>query len=86
MKDSTRRLFRTGFAVVAGGAAAMPLLVHTAGLPDTLPGLGVVLAVSGAVTRLLALPVVDGWLPSWLKKTPGAGGDAELLALSRREP
>ncbi|MFJ8437684.1 hypothetical protein [Kitasatospora griseola] len=70
MKDSTRRLLRTIFAVIAGGAAAMPLLVHTAGIPDTVPGLGVLLGVSGAVTRLLALPQVDGWLPGWLRAAP----------------
>ncbi|MGW4695142.1 hypothetical protein ACWEO1_22500 [Kitasatospora cineracea] len=83
MKDSTRRWVRTVFAVTAGAAASMPLLVHTAGLPDTLPGLGTLLAVSSAVTRLLALPVVDGWLPSWLRKA--AGPDDEVLRQAVRE-
>lgn len=55
-------------ATVPGVLAAMPLLVHTAGIPDTLPGVSVVLGVSAAVTRLLALPVVDSWLPAWLRK------------------
>ncbi|MFD8596957.1 hypothetical protein ACFV1L_18345 [Kitasatospora sp. NPDC059646] len=83
MKDSTRRLLRTIFAVLAGGAAAMPLLVHTAGIPDTVPGLSVLLGVSGAVTRLLALPVVEGWLPAWLRKAPDP--DAEALSRAVRE-
>ncbi|MEV4559160.1 hypothetical protein AB0K51_19535 [Kitasatospora sp. NPDC049285] len=61
------RVVRTVFAVVVGAAEGMPLLVHSAGIRDTVPGLGVVLAVSGSVTRLLALPLVAGWLPSWLR-------------------
>ena len=77
MKDSTRRTTRTVFAGVVGAAAAMPLLVHTAGIPDTLPGVGTLLTVSAAVTRLLALPVVNSWLPSWLRKT----GDPDDAAL-----
>ncbi|MFB7617838.1 hypothetical protein [Kitasatospora sp. NPDC056181] len=70
MSDSNRRTVRTVFALVLGVAAGLPLLVETAGLPSTLPGLGTVLAVAGAVTRVMALPMVDGWLPSWLRKVP----------------
>lgn len=70
MTDARRRTARTVFAFVISAAASAPLLVHTAGLPDTLPGLGTGLAVCAAVTRLMALPVVEGWLPSWLKKAP----------------
>lgn len=83
MKDSTRRLARTVFAVLAGAAAGMPLLLHTAGLPDTLPGLGAVLAVSGAITRLLALPLVDSWLPDWLRSAPAR---AELPPIPPEAP
>ncbi|WP_374209264.1 hypothetical protein [Kitasatospora sp. A2-31] len=56
------------FALVLAIAAGLPLLVETAGLPSTLPGLGTILAVAGAVTRVMALPLVDSWLPSWLRK------------------
>jgi len=70
MSDARRRTIRTVFQIVIGLAAGLPLLVHTAGLPDTLPGLGAVLAVAAALTRLMALPVVDGWLPGWLKSAP----------------
>jgi hypothetical protein len=70
MSDSARRTARTVFAVVLALAAGLPLLVRTAGLPDTLPGLGTVLAVAAAITRLMALPGVDAWLPSWLKMAP----------------
>jgi len=70
MSDARRRTIRTVFQIVIGLAAGLPLLVHTAGLPDTLPGLGAVLAVAAALTRLMALPAVDGWLPDWLKAAP----------------
>jgi hypothetical protein len=55
---------------VVGLAAGLPLLVHDAGLPDTLPGLGTALAVAAAVARLMASPTVDGLLPSWLRTAP----------------
>lgn len=70
MKDSTRRTLRTAFALVLALAAGLPLLVETAGLPSTLPGVGTILTVAAAVTRVMALPMVDAWLPSWLRKTP----------------
>ncbi len=82
MSDSARRTIRTVFALVLGIAAGLPLLVETAGLPSTLPGLGTVLAVAGAVTRVMALPMVDGWLPSWLRK---ASARAELPPTWSRE-
>jgi hypothetical protein len=71
MTDSTRRTVRTVFQTVVSVAAGMPLLLDAAGLSDTLPGVGVVLAVSAAVTRLMALPLVDSLLPSFLKKDAG---------------
>jgi hypothetical protein len=70
MSDSARRTARTILAVVLALTAGLPLLVRTAGLPDTLPGLGTVLAVAATITRVMALPAVDAWLPSWLRMTP----------------
>jgi hypothetical protein len=70
MSDSARRTARTILAVVLALAAGLPLLVRTAGLPDTLPGLGTVLAVAAAITRVMALPQVDAWMPGWLKMAP----------------
>lgn len=67
MSDSTRRTARTALAVGLSLAANLPLLVHTAGVPDTLPGVGGVLAVAAAITRVMALPQVDAWMPSWLQ-------------------
>ncbi|MEV8324498.1 hypothetical protein [Kitasatospora sp. NPDC056731] len=69
MSDSARRTARTVFSVTLALAAGLPLLVRTAGLPETLPGLGAVLAVAAAITRVMALPQVNAWLPSWLQMT-----------------
>jgi hypothetical protein len=65
--DAARRTTRTALQALLGLLAGLPLLVHTAGLPGTLPGLGTVLAVAATVTRLMALPQVDRWLPQWLR-------------------
>lgn len=68
MKDSTRRTIRTVFQTVVSVAAGMPLLVDASGIPESTAGVGVVLAVAAAVTRLMALPLVDSLLPSFLRK------------------
>lgn len=70
MTDAHRRTLRTAVAVVVALAAGLPLLVHTAGLPDALPGLGVILAVATGVTRVMALPQVNRRLAEWLKAAP----------------
>jgi len=67
MTDATRRTIRTAVQVLLGLAAGLPLLVDTAGLPATLPGVGTALAVAAAVTRVMALPTVESWLPAWLR-------------------
>lgn len=72
MSDSLRRTIRTLLQTVLGLAAALPVLVHTTGLPSALPGLGVALAVAAAITRIMALPAVDALLPAWLKMAPPA--------------
>lgn len=75
MSDSTRRTIRTAVAVVLALASGLPLLVRTAGLPETLPGLGTILTVAMAITRLMALPQVNAWLPGWLQMTPPQAPD-----------
>lgn len=70
MLDSTRRTIRTVFQGVVSLAAAAPLLVAATGLPEKTAGIGVFVAVSAAVTRLMALPVVEALMPSWLRKYP----------------
>ena len=67
MTDAGRRTARTVLQLLVGLAAGLPLLVHTAGLPETLPGLGVALGIAAGVTRVMALPYVDALLPGWLR-------------------
>ena len=67
MTGANRRTIRTAVQVLLGLAAGLPLLVDTAGLPATLPGVGTALAVAAAVTRVMALPTVESWLPAWLR-------------------
>ncbi|MFR9800077.1 hypothetical protein ACL02U_29920 [Streptomyces sp. MS06] len=76
MSDATRRMLRTVVQLLVGLAAGMPLLVHASGVSESAPGVGVVLGVSAAVTRLMAAPVVQPLLPAWLRTTGGgaAGG------------
>ena len=67
-KDSTTRTARTVFQTVVAIAAGMPLLLDASGIPEATPGVAVVLAVSAAVTRLMALPLVNSLLPAFLRK------------------
>lgn len=71
-KDSTTRTLRTVFQTVVAVAAGMPLLLDASGIPEATPGVAVVLAVSAAVTRLMALPLVNSLLPSFLRKEDDA--------------
>jgi hypothetical protein len=61
-----RATVRTGFAVVVALAAMMPLLVEASGLDETAGPVGGVLAIAGAVTRILALPAVEVFLGRFL--------------------
>ncbi|QNJ57082.1 holin [Gordonia phage Rabbitrun] len=71
MSDETRRTVRTVFQAAVAVAAALPLIVVASGIPATAAGVGVALAVAGGVTRVMALPVVDELLHTyvpWLAK------------------
>lgn len=83
MKDSTSRTLRTTVQTILGVLAAIPLLVGAGDLPASLPGIGVLLAVSTVITRVMANPAVDRLLPSWLRAS--ADPDAELRRLAGRE-
>ncbi|WP_405018182.1 hypothetical protein OHV05_15450 [Kitasatospora sp. NBC_00070] len=76
MTDTTRRTVRTALQTVLGLLAALPLLVSTAGIPDTLPGVALALTVATAVTRVMALPVVEALLPAWLR-TPAPDSEED---------
>ncbi|MEV7441031.1 hypothetical protein AB0O22_07750 [Streptomyces sp. NPDC091204] len=82
MTDAQRRTARTIVQTVLALAAGLPLIIDASGIPQTAAGVGIALAVAGAITRVMALPVVDNLLPAWLRTGPDR--DAELLALNRR--
>ncbi|MBV7698745.1 hypothetical protein [Streptomyces sp. TRM70350] len=46
-------------------------------------GVGIMLAVAAGITRLMALPVVEGLMPRWLRAAPHRND--ELLALDRTD-
>lgn len=74
MSQSAKHTARTILQTVLGLAAGLPLIVDATGLSERTAGVAVVLAVAGAVTRVMALPVVQSLLPSWLRTSQGGGG------------
>ncbi|WP_309302906.1 hypothetical protein [Streptomyces sp. PT12] len=48
--------------MVVAVAAGLPLLVDAAGIPSTAARVGIVLAGASGVTRVMALPMVQGLL------------------------
>lgn len=69
-----KRTIRTVVQTALGLLAALPLIVQASGVPQTTAGLSVALAVAAGITRVMALPVVDGLLPAWLSS---AGQDED---------
>ena len=70
-----RATVRTGLAVVVALAAMMPLLVDASGLDETAGPVAGVLAIAGAITRVMALPQVEAFLARfvpWLAADPDA--------------
>lgn len=71
-----RATLRTIFAAIVGLASAWLVIVEAIGLDPGVPWVATSIAVTGAVTRVLALPAVIGWLETfvpWL--APGAPTD-----------
>lgn len=67
-----RATFRTVVAATLAALTLLPVAAATAGL-DAVPAVAQVLAVTGAITRVLALPGVDAWLRTyvpWLAAAP----------------
>lgn len=81
MTDARRRTLRTAVQLILGLLAALPLLVESGDLPSTLPGLGVALTVSTVVTRLMAMPGVERWLPEWMRAAADPDADAHRQAV-----
>ncbi|MEU9972358.1 hypothetical protein [Streptomyces sp. NPDC051014] len=67
MKDSTKRTARTVLQAAVGVAVALPGIVDASGIPASLPWVAGALAVAGGLARVMALPTVQGLLPSWLR-------------------
>lgn len=72
--DANQRTIRTVFQAFLGLAAGLPLIIDASRDPADDGGFRVALAVAGAVTRVMALPVVHNLLPNWLYRSdPPAG-------------
>lgn len=57
-----RAVIRTVFAGIVGFAPLLPAIVGASGLDQTSGLIGASLAISGAVTRILAVPGVNDFL------------------------
>ncbi|MFE2376381.1 hypothetical protein [Streptomyces sp. NPDC059398] len=66
MTPTTIRVLRTVIQTAAGIALALPALVDSGTLPRSLPWVGAALAVSGLLSRAMAVPAVQSLLPAWL--------------------
>jgi len=69
-----RATARTTFAVTVALLTLLPVAAAAGGIA-TVPAVAQLLAVAGAVTRVLALPTVDAFLRTflpWLASTPDA--------------
>jgi hypothetical protein len=70
-----RSTVRTLFQLAVGLAPMLPLIVGASGLDETAPAVAGALAISGAVTRVMALPQVEQFLQRflpWLAAAPAA--------------
>lgn len=60
-----RATARTIFAAVVGLLSLLPVIAATAGV-EAVPAVAQTLVVTGAVTRVLALPRVEAWMRRFL--------------------
>jgi hypothetical protein len=70
-----RATARTLLAAALALASLAPTIALTAHI-QTVPAVAQVLVVAGTITRVLAIPAVDGWLrrfAPWLATTPTQG-------------
>ncbi|RCG32382.1 hypothetical protein DQ384_05535 [Sphaerisporangium album] len=72
MSDANKKAIRTAIQTGIGVAAALPMIVAASGVPAALPWVAGALAVAGGVARVMALPVVQALLPSWLRTDSSA--------------
>lgn len=60
-RATARTIFAAGIALLS----LLPTIALTAHI-ETVPAVGQVLGVAGAITRVLAMPGVDAWLRTYL--------------------
>lgn len=70
-----RATARTLFAALIGLASMWALVVEALGLDQGIPWVAASLAVTGAVTRLMALPAVNDWLRQYMPWLAPEGGE-----------
>ena len=70
-----RATARTLFAALIGLASMWALVVEALGLDQGIPWVAASLAVTGAITRLMALPAVNNWLRQYIPWLAPEGGE-----------
>ncbi len=76
-----RAVVRTVFAGVVAFAAILPFIINAVGIDSALPAIAGILAVSGAITRVMALPSVNDWIAKYLPfLAPTSPDDTENAA------
>lgn len=68
-----RTVVRSVFQALVSFAAMWGLIVVALGIDETLPWVAASLAVTGGITRVMAIPAVNDWLAHfvpWLAATP----------------
>ena len=66
VRNPRRALIRTIFAAAVSLAAITPFIVNALGVATTGGVWAAVLAVAGAITRVMALPGVNAWIESYV--------------------
>ena len=66
VRNPRRATVRTVFAAVISLAAITPFIVNALGVTTTGGVWATVLAVAGAITRVMALPGVNAWIESYV--------------------
>lgn len=75
-KHPIRAVLRTTAAAIVGFLPILPVIANEFGLVESLPWVASVLAVSAAITRILATEQVENWLNKyapWLTATETPG-------------
>ncbi|GAA3441077.1 hypothetical protein [Planomonospora venezuelensis] len=76
MSDANKRTARTILQTAVGIAVALPFIIDASGISDALPPVAGALAVAGGFARIMALPMVQALLPSWLRTSDASGRHA----------